>query len=352
MSFSDFIKGDKKLTLGNWRYRILHWTFGVNPRSLEEANQLAGSAGIPRCVYTHYCPLFHFTNLLLCVLPLIILARLITLLVRLFVYIFNNINSVIQNYVDSWIMKNNERDRKKQREQTNNRGKSRQSYLRKTIYNYLKDLPADNYRLDNYSLFIEQFEKNYDIYLEQEGDYIHKCWLELAPKIRQAKEKRAAKRERMKQYVYFWITFSRAAVKTIIYTFYAALAVVVVWFSLKYGGGLLADLAIMFWWIIGLNWWGILMFGGKIILTIMFTIGFGFVLGFALRRYKSQFIKGMSFILPPFEIVGSAIVDFSRWVCSFAESAAEFMSMFYEENCPKITIVEDEIEAEISAGAE
>jgi hypothetical protein len=62
------IKAERKLTLQHWRYRLLHWVFGVKIDHPDES-PLAGF------LYTHYCPLFHVTNLLALFLPFIALLK-------------------------------------------------------------------------------------------------------------------------------------------------------------------------------------------------------------------------------------------------------------------------------------
>jgi len=69
MSLLDAIKGERKLTLDHWRYRLLHWCF------YEKDVKKVSDSSLPRYLYTHYCPLFHLTNLIAVCLPLIVLVR-------------------------------------------------------------------------------------------------------------------------------------------------------------------------------------------------------------------------------------------------------------------------------------
>lgn len=82
MSILESIKAERKLSFNHWRYRILHWTFNVNAPQTDWHE-------LPNFLYTHYCPLFHLTNLIAILSPLILLIKCCILLVRA-------INSVIE----------------------------------------------------------------------------------------------------------------------------------------------------------------------------------------------------------------------------------------------------------------
>ena len=61
--FIKALKKERKLSMNHWRYRLLHTTFWCNPKTPAESP-------LPNFLYTHYCPLFHCTNLLLLFLPI------------------------------------------------------------------------------------------------------------------------------------------------------------------------------------------------------------------------------------------------------------------------------------------
>lgn len=56
--------GLQKLSLKHWRYRLLHWTFSIRIDDWQKSP-------LPTYFYTHYCPLFHATNLLVLLIPFI-----------------------------------------------------------------------------------------------------------------------------------------------------------------------------------------------------------------------------------------------------------------------------------------
>lgn len=68
MNFIQVIKRPRHLTFNHWRYRILHWTFNIEPSTPEESS-------LPNFLYTHYCPLFHMTNMLLLVSPITLILK-------------------------------------------------------------------------------------------------------------------------------------------------------------------------------------------------------------------------------------------------------------------------------------
>lgn len=83
------IKADRELTFDYWRYRLLHFSFGINPKTPEESF-------LPKFLYTHYCPLFHITNLLVLIFPFLLVGKIldyaiIFLTYYLFVGIINTI---------------------------------------------------------------------------------------------------------------------------------------------------------------------------------------------------------------------------------------------------------------------
>ncbi len=69
------IKGERRLPFDHWRYRLLHWVFGINPTRAKDSK-------LPSFLYEHYCPLFHVTNTFVVMLPLIIFVKILIKLVK------------------------------------------------------------------------------------------------------------------------------------------------------------------------------------------------------------------------------------------------------------------------------
>ncbi len=79
MGILESIKSHKKMSFNHWRYRILHWAFNIkNPEFHPDA---MSPNGLPKFLYTHYCPLFHLTNLIALLSPLILGIRFFILVV-------------------------------------------------------------------------------------------------------------------------------------------------------------------------------------------------------------------------------------------------------------------------------
>lgn len=68
MGIIEAIKAPKNLSFYHWRYRILHWVFNVGAKTPEESP-------LPNYLYTHYCPLFHLTNILFLLFPIIFCCK-------------------------------------------------------------------------------------------------------------------------------------------------------------------------------------------------------------------------------------------------------------------------------------
>ena len=77
MGILDSIKGERKLSFNHWRYRLLHWCFNVKDPSPHDLY----ATGLPKFLYTHYCPLFHLTNLIAIFSPLILLIKIVCVVV-------------------------------------------------------------------------------------------------------------------------------------------------------------------------------------------------------------------------------------------------------------------------------
>lgn len=59
---------DMKLPYDHWRFRVLHWFHKIQPESPEDSR-------LPEYLYKNYCPLFHITNGIVLIAPVIMLWR-------------------------------------------------------------------------------------------------------------------------------------------------------------------------------------------------------------------------------------------------------------------------------------
>lgn len=83
---SRILQRRKKLSLNHWRYRLLHWCFNV-----KADNNTPFSNNLPRCLYTHYCPLFHLTNLIAIFCPIILIVKVVIAMAKAFVHAFSQL---------------------------------------------------------------------------------------------------------------------------------------------------------------------------------------------------------------------------------------------------------------------
>lgn len=56
------IKSERVATPSSWRYKLLHWAFGIGPDRVWWDTEGKVHSPLPHFLYTHYCPLFHLTN--------------------------------------------------------------------------------------------------------------------------------------------------------------------------------------------------------------------------------------------------------------------------------------------------
>src|SRR5205814_97384 len=71
MSLIDYVKADRRMSVDHWRFRLLYWCFNVAPGTPPDRS------GLPMFMFRHYCPLFHLTNLIAVLSPLIFALRII-----------------------------------------------------------------------------------------------------------------------------------------------------------------------------------------------------------------------------------------------------------------------------------
>ncbi len=86
--------------------------------------------------------------------------------------------------------------------------------------------------------------------------------------------------------------------------------------------------------------WSFVVFAGKIVLWIGLSIfGIALLLHFGcVQKFLDVFLRGVGYITPPSYIVLAPC----RWIKNGFNNTCEFISMFYEENCPPIKVVSRE----------
>lgn len=331
MSILDSIKGERKLSFRHWRYRLLHWTFGV--RNPDPKNPEA--TGMPRFLYTHYCPLFHLTNLIAILSPLILLAKVVAVFVRAVAAAF----AVVpwERLLDLLARLKLPRRTTCEAAEALAPTPPSPAELRRMCVDLICEWHNDS--------FAEFWacHRGGDIAPMKEEDAAA-VFAEFWPKVAEARERGRLRKEKWRQRIVFWTNFSRVFIKHFLTAFYVALA---------------AGVAYLAYLIAGPTWDGICWIANGIVwlfsdtgsLTVLWTgIKISFWLAFAtatvyvlarlgwIQRFWEVLCDGLGRICPPFYLVGR----FWRWLCGGCSAVAEFVAMFYEENCPPITLVSDE----------
>jgi hypothetical protein len=363
VSIWDSIKGERRLTLDHWRYRLLHWTFRVekpNPQKPE-------ASGLPKFLYTHYCPLFHLTNLIVILLPLLIPIRvtlfLIGLVVSLLSFAGRTLLSVLDlipiqrmvNFLISLLPEPKEKEKPKPN-------------------------PKSEWRLcrlltDKYHAFDEHgtFDGFWTVYANQFsalnreevelvfGDQI--CRILAKKKAEEARQQRLReRREVWRQRIIFWSGVSSMLIKGILNISYVVAGIMLLygiyefgpavgsglWSMVTWAGNGIADGFASGWhWCINLfvesNWGSLLkglqtagiitgsLLGAYFVILLLVRIG--------LIQWVANFL--LKWVLAP---AGVALLKMGEWLAAGWSSVTDFVSMFYEENCPPIKIITEEKE--------
>lgn len=328
-SFFDDLKADRKMSFEHWRYRLLHWTFGINPKD-------PGDSFLPKFLYTHYCPLFHLTNLLAVFVWAVYLARVIGFC---FHWVFDKIASYLTHCA---LCRENERRRPKSEPE---KEVLRQIEINR-IFRYLSK--ADIPTACNFEVFWSEREKRHiDILTEEEAKAI---WLDLIPKIMNARDIAAAKRKRLYDFLVTCVNISTVCFKAFGVLVIGALALVLVFMLYMLALRIMAATAAYTWkdWLLGVTYCG-----GVCVGTLASVVCGMFVVGFLHNKAmqwqdsagdKERPKEKSVFSTDPVQDVFWKMVEFGA-MCFV--NTVEFFRLFYENNCPRVEIVNN-IEAELS----
>lgn len=321
MSILDSIKSERAMSFGHWRYRILHWAFNVKDVDQNHPEW----TGLPKFLYTHYCPLFHLTNLIALLSPVILLIRFLVLFCKGIAAVMAMIP------LDKFF---------------NKLAAMPSKYERPLPKETVEDVRRDCIKYiccSGYTTF-EDFWNHHSFSSLLTKGMAEVLWNEYMPKIKKARERAELRKKKWRERIIFWTNFSRVFIKWTMNVMYFVLA------------GFLAYLAYMF----SGTAWHCLCYVGEFIkwlftdavsLATVFFIGkmlmwsvLGGVAVFILfqarvaQKFVSVVIDGLDYITAPLYIV---FVPF-RWVKQGWNNLCEFVSMFYEENCPPIKLVSKE----------
>lgn len=307
------IKGPKKLTFDHWRYRTLHWCFGINPKTKWDSN-------LSDAFYSHYCPLFHLTNLIVIFSPFIMFVKLILGLVRLIKFGFDKI---ARGIVYVFVTRKNKPLTEKQ-------------ILVRQIKNRIMYCIEENFSKEE-TLSIVYSAYSEEHFSKEEFETYYNALIKSIEKQKLIDEIKEQEKKVLKERMYFWVNFSSAFFKcglNVLYIFAALLsayglykfAVFLSCYSLGYYLSLL---------------WGL----SKILLFAFFFIVILTGLAFSFEHIK---IPNRIYNILPTQLTGKWISVFLDFLSDTYESVTEFISAFYENNCPPIILEDSEKEADES----
>lgn len=325
------IKSEKHMSLNHWRYRILHWVFNEDPMITDGK---VTCTSLPKFLYTHYCPLFHLTNLIVLLLPLILLAKLIKIIFCGFVIILGPPLSFVGKQFDNFMIIREERSSERRREKRQaNKVNQFKNWL---FYNgYLFndfDEAFLKYKYEEYEYFFsdEQFEecrKFFDDNIE--------C-IKMDHKINEErKQKRAAQFATL-------INCSNILFKILLNVFYVFAGIIVAFLSYYIVKYLLIAIYYVVKFLFTINIVACLIITSKILLGVAllsaivylpYRLGFYEICSPKVRKLKI-----------PFTIANDIRRSFFSYCTNCIEATLEFISMFYKDNCPPITIVEENLD--------
>lgn len=299
----EYIKEDRSLSFSNWRYKILHWFLGVNPKNVQEATE---RDEVPRMFYTHYCPLFHLSNLIAIFLPLVVLIKIV----------FGIIGKLHSFYQDYKLLKNNKIPDPPTLVESE----------RKLFLQLMKKHPDSTFEYIWFRL-VDEITIGSPTLSQTEAQAFYEKHIELIRQTLQIKREKAAKR---RNNIVFWVNFSRVFIKGLLNIFYLGLALGMLWCLWSNKDNIISVLfAVWNFDVLASFLWVTLMI---LKLSLVFTVIYFIV------RFSSE--KLGPIFKPVFDIYRGIVNYIGSKVCD----VGDFISVFYEENCPAINIISEEEE--------
>lgn len=394
------IKGEKKLSFNSFRYRILHWSFFLH-WPFRKAPKSPSESPLPQFLYTHYCPLFHLTNLLVfpgifITLPMhlvaffgVAIAYLFCGMLKLIAATLDAIQTKMVEYRE-WREKrfpSAKRDAKKKAKQEKKRArilameKAKEeaaanntplpvtpqlmaSFKRYMLNHALKSNCFDSFLQDAQYCCNEKydpifFNKEYsDVRAEWQA-----AWDEYKARIKEQRALAQKKKDMLRDRIIWWSNFSRIFIKGLLNLLYVGVAAATIYFGVTwviptmfevcvgvchfiaaaFAASSEVDFMGILKWLLG---WTVFVLGWAT--AFVATV---FAIVYLLKSVKWPVKKAkrmITGIFGPFVVAGST---FCSWFGRTFVWTTEFIMMFYEQNCPPITIV-DESEERIAAEGE
>lgn len=340
------LHAERNLTLEHWRYRLLHWTFGLTGAYLSDGKvRWKDSDGdsfrspLPEYLYTHYCPLFHLTNALVLASPLVSLVRFFIAVAKAAEVpaerLAKGVNWLWAQYrkwrpaapvtpeaIDCW------RVQRRLRFWTSRATLSNEDHV-----------PPDT----AFKLFWN--EVGPAVGLETKDAWEARFTAAIA-KYRETMAavdvERAARRERILHVV----QVSRRVFRVIVWLHLMALVGFAAYLAGTYGPGVAVYVAKGVWslatFLVTLGWMNLLYGVGVWALSAVVILVLIGAIVLAVRKSGFDFEPIGDAMKAPFVGVGHAARGTGSFIKNAVYSIFDFFGMFYEENCPPVTIVAQE----------
>ncbi len=316
----DYIKKKKEISLNHWRYRLIHWFFGISPKNPTESI-------LPQYIYSHYCPMFHLSNLLLLVLPFAALWKVFALIYKYAIKpVIKSVNSLL-GIINTLSKEEVDTQNKSKKDEYASISKAAQQYFSSVSTEYLKD----------------QLDKPQ---IDEKGDLVHRSvchnvWLcsynvvipnqdlvniimPLLSKYVEEVEKSLEYQKKIDEQMTFWINFSRPFVKSLVVAFLISMGCLSVY-------GLFLSIPPI-------------LEGLYLIIQLLCSI--------SLFQMSINALKVLAIVVPlvvgiiamfrtiPGDIVFEAISGGLSWTSKVYLSIRSFITKLYEDNCPPIEIID------------
>lgn len=192
------------------------------------------------------------------------------------------------------------------------------------------------------------YEESYlfDVLTKKQAQSIYDT---LNSKYKIAKEKSDKRKKKMRDKIVFWVNFSKAIIKWVMYVAYIGIGLGAVYMAFSCFWPVVGFFSYIFDWIFSIDlasviW--VLVIGFKVTLI---GVGIALLMGFIVR-YKvvqkscSSCVEGVIFCLPPIVLIFDLLFAPIKWIRGGFVNVYDFVSVFYEENCPPINIISEEDE--------
>lgn len=340
------IKSEKKLSFSHWRYRLLHWTFGINPTSTHDSY-------LPSYLYTHYCPVFHLTNLMAVMLPFIAVFKVFWAVSKVVGYFAVIGLEMLCNVVDN--VRSIYKQKSKEKEvSTTELTEEQKAKLKKKEERYIYSILIDAYKdREKYPLYYKSvfnfevfFNDRNNNFVSMSREEVERKWTEVRDKILAAEEIAKEKRELLKQRIAFWVNVSRVVIKSALNLFYVTLVLAIVYAVSVWG-------LPAFWVVAKCVWWltvGFFSFAWVVpVFQVLFSVGVMLAVIVGLSKVAPKVAPKVldTVVVTPWNIFVDANKSALNKFVDVCTCVIEFIEVFYEENCPPVTIV-DEGEADIA----